>query len=175
MNGFESGSRKLIPATLIYARLGDRVLMIHRISEGRVGREGDYHEGKWNGLGGKLEPDESALECARRELKEESGLDLPEDRFRALGTLHFPNFKAHKNEDWLAFVYVARVEESDLSNLIAESPEGKLHWIPARDLLSLNLWPGDRLFIPLVAENKPFHGTIWYRGQEVARHSITVF
>src|SRR4051812_2814241 len=98
-NAFETGERKVIPAVLIYAWRGDEVLMIRRDS----GRPGDYHAGKWNGLGGKLELDESPVEGARRELREEAGLDLPESAFRALGSIQFPNFKAHKKEDWVVF------------------------------------------------------------------------
>src|SRR5947209_14723068 len=95
-NAFETGERKVIPAVLVYAQLDGRTLMLRRDS----GRPDDYHKGKWNGLGGKLDIDESPLEAAKRELLEESGLDLPESAFRALGVLQFPNFKAHKSEDW---------------------------------------------------------------------------
>jgi 8-oxo-dGTP diphosphatase len=166
MNGFESGARKVIPAVLIYVKTADgRVLMIHR----QGGKAGDYHEGKWNGLGGKLELDESPLEAARRELREESGLDLPEAAFRPLGTLQFPNFKAHKGEDWLVFVFVAHVEQAHSQLLLGSCAEGVLHFVPAEDLAALNLWPGDREFIPFVQAEKPFFGTIWYRGQDVER------
>ncbi len=44
-------------------------LMIHRTK-----KENDYHEGKWNGLGGKFEEGESPEDCAIREIREESGL-----------------------------------------------------------------------------------------------------
>jgi YD repeat-containing protein len=44
----------------------------------------------------------------------------------------------------------------------------------SRKLSSLNLWPGDRHFIALVAAEKPFQGTVWYRGQDVVRYQISV-
>jgi len=50
--------------------------------------------------------------------------------------------------------------------------EGELHWVPEGELASLNLWAGDRHFIPLVVARKPFVGTVWYRGDEVLRHWI---
>ncbi|HUP56236.1 MAG TPA: NUDIX domain-containing protein, partial [Bdellovibrionota bacterium] len=115
-NPFEAGTRKVIPAVLVYAFDGLRVLLIHRVAPDRAD---DYHAGKWNGLGGKLELDESPLEGARRELREESGLDLPLDRFRALGTLQFPNFKAHKAEDWVVFVFRAEVRPDEASETLA--------------------------------------------------------
>ena len=51
-------------ATLCYVRRNGRTLMIHRIK-----KENDMHQGKWNGLGGKLEPGETPEECARRDVK----------------------------------------------------------------------------------------------------------
>lgn len=139
--------------------------MIHR-----DGRPGDYHSGKWNGLGGKLELEESPLEAARREFLEESGIDLAPENFRALGVLQFPSFKAHKSEDWVVWVFSARVGGG--VEPLARSEEGSLSWIPARDLTSLNLWAGDVHFIPFVVEERPFLGSIWYRGQEVIRHAV---
>lgn len=43
--------------------------MLHRVK-----KENDMHEGKWNGLGGKIEFGETPEENAIREIKEESGL-----------------------------------------------------------------------------------------------------
>lgn len=173
MNPFEAGTRKCIPAVLVYVRSGDLVLMLHRNAPGpRADGLPDYHAGRWNGLGGKLEADESPLEAAVREVGEESGLRLPAEWFRPLGTLQFPNFKAHKAEDWLCFVLLAEVppaERGRIDEQALRGPEGELHWVPCADLERLNLWPGDRHFIPYVREGRPFAGTIWYRGAEVER------
>lgn len=169
-NAFESGTRKVIPAVLIYARRSDgHLLMIHRNA---TNRPGDYHAGRWNGLGGKSEADESPREAARREFLEEAGLEIPEQDFIALGTLTFPHFKAHKGEDWIVFVFTVEISATQASHILNRSAEGELHWIPAADLLALNLWPGDRYFIPFVVSNTPFMGTIWYEGAEVVRHWI---
>jgi 8-oxo-dGTP diphosphatase len=135
----------------------------------RDGRPGDYHSGKWNGLGGKLEPGESPLEAARREFAEESGIKLEERDFRPLGTLQFPNFKAHKHEDWQVTVFTA---DADAGAALTRSDEGSLHWVSAKELLSLPVWAGDRHFLPYVLDETPFIGTIWYQGQEVTRHWI---
>ncbi len=174
-NPFEVGTRKVIPAVLIYAfragSAGPEILMLHRNAGPRAGGEVDYHSGKWNGLGGKLELGESPLETARRELREESGLDLPEASFHPLGVLTFPNFKAHKNEDWHCTVWVADVPTS-LHDLEVKGPEGELHWVKADQVPGLPLWAGDRHFIELVVQRKPFFGTIWYQGQDVVRHWI---
>jgi 8-oxo-dGTP diphosphatase len=173
MNPFEAGVRKAIPAVLVYARSASELLMLHRDAPGRPpGQEPDYHAGKWNGLGGKLELDESPLQAARRELQEESGLDLPEERFRCLGWLTFPNFKPHKHEDWLVYVFEARVTEEERGSPV-QGPEGSLHWIAAEKVKDLNLWAGDRHFIQYVAAGRTFWGTLWYQGQAVVRAQVS--
>jgi 8-oxo-dGTP diphosphatase len=141
--------------------------MLHRSA-----REGDIHSGRWNGLGGKLEADESPRAAASRECAEEAGLILPEDRYRILGFLQFPNFKAHKNEDWLCWVLEAEVSESEKQQIWKSGPEGTLHWIRVGDVAQLNLWPGDRHFLPWVFNRKPFSGTFWYEAGEVVRSEI---
>ncbi|GAE67625.1 mutator MutT protein [Cutibacterium acnes JCM 18909] len=45
---------------------GERVLMVHRIA-----RPGDEQLGKYNGLGGKVEPGEDVVAGMKRELREE--------------------------------------------------------------------------------------------------------
>lgn len=165
-NAFTSGTRKAIPAVLIYVRRGNEILMLHR-----NGKPGDYHSGKWNGLGGKCEAGESVLETAWRELREESGLNLPGEAYLPLGFLQFPNFKADKHEDWLVYVFSVRME-GEHPELLKRGPEGDLHWVAADKVLDLNLWAGDRFFIPLVIAEKPFMGTIWYEGEKVKAHWI---
>src|SRR5437867_1018658 len=122
-NAYETGERKAIPAVLVYPRCGSELLMLHRNT-----RPEDFHAGKWNGLGGKCEPGESPLETARRELAEESGLDLAAEAFRPLGVLQFPNFKPAASEDWIVFVFTVELEAS---RRIEGGPrrEGTLHWV----------------------------------------------
>ena len=61
-----------ILATLgyVFSPDGRRVLMIHRNA-----RPEDAHFGKYNGLGGKLEPGEDVVAGLRREIREEAGIE----------------------------------------------------------------------------------------------------
>ena len=95
----------MILATLCYVRDNDKTLMIHRVKN-----ENDMHAGKWNGLGGKLEPGETPEACAIREIREESGLRVQNLIFK--GIITFPAFD--KNEDWYTFIYIIDRFEGEL-------------------------------------------------------------
>jgi 8-oxo-dGTP diphosphatase len=144
-----------IVATLGYVLSpdGKRVLMIHRNA-----REDDHHLGKYNGLGGKMEPGEDIAACMRREIREEAGIECLEMSLR--GTLNWPGFGKH-GEDWLGFIFViTRFEGTPLES----NPEGALEWVPVDSLGDLPMWEGDRHFLPLVFDNdaRPFHGVMPY-------------
>ncbi len=82
-------------ATLCYVQRPGQTLMLHRVK-----RENDYHQGKWNGLGGKFEPGESPEECVVREVYEESGLVCRDPVLR--GQITFPKFDAEA--DWYIWI-----------------------------------------------------------------------
>lgn len=89
-----------ILATLGYVLSPERthVLLIHRNSRGD-----DYHAGKYNGLGGKLEADEDVVAGMRREIREEAGLDAVNVTLR--GTISWPGFGSG-GEDWFGFLFL---------------------------------------------------------------------
>lgn len=168
MNAFEEGARKMIPAVLVYARSRGHVLMMHRVTRGAT----DFHDGKWNGVGGKSEPGESARATAAREFAEEAGVALPPSRFRPLGVLHFPDFKPRKHEDWLVHVFDVPLDDAERAAVPDACDEGLLRWVPSTELLDRNLWEGDRVFLPRVLDARPFTGTFWYVDGALARHEL---
>lgn len=151
---------KTIVATLCYVRAGGKTLMLHRNK-----KEGDVHKGKWNGLGGKLDPGESPDECVVREIREESGLTLLDARLR--GVLTFPAFKP--GEDWLVFVYTATRFEGELG----ACAEGDLEWVPDERLAELPLWEGDRIFLPWLGQDRFFSGKFVYRDGRLVSHAVS--
>lgn len=152
-----------ILATLGYVLSPERssALMIHRNA-----RPGDLHLGKYNGLGGKLEPGEDVVAGLRRELREEAAIEALDLALR--GTVSWPGF-GKGGEDWFGFIFViTRFGGEPLT----ANPEGALEWVPVARVLAgdLPLWPGDRYFLPLVFGDDPrqFHGVMPYRdGQPV--------
>lgn len=127
-------------------------------------KENDYHEGKWNGLGGKFEAGESPEDCAIREMKEETGLDVKNPIMK--GFITFPNFDGV--DDWYVFVFVFHDFEGDL----IESPEGHLEWIDNDKLIELNLWEGDKIFIPWLFQEKFFSAKFNYENGKFIDHEV---
>lgn len=144
-----------ILATLGYVMSpdGQKTLLIHRNS-----RDDDLHLGKYNGLGGKLDPGEDVVAGLKRELREEAGIECEDIKLR--GTISWPGF-GKNGEDWFGFIF--RIDRFSGVPL-AENPEGSLAWIPVDQILELPLWEGDRYFLPLVFSNEPrqFHGVMPY-------------
>lgn len=145
--------------TLCYIKHNGKTLMLHRIK-----KENDMHEGKWNGLGGKLDPGETPEECIIREVKEESGLTIYNPKLK--GILTFPMFDGV--DDWMAFLFTATEFEGDL----IESPEGHLEWIDNKKVPNLNLWEGDRIFLKWMEEDRFFSGKFIYQNKQLINHSV---
>ncbi len=156
-----------IIATLGYVLSPDgrNVLMIHRNA-----RPDDQHYGKYNGLGGKIEPNEDVVSGMRRELCEEAGIEALDLTMR--GTISWPGF-GKNGEDWLGFIFVITRWSGEPSS---HNHEGALEWKPIDSILTLNLWPGDRLFLPLVfsADPRQFHGIMPYDGGRMVSWNCTL-
>jgi 8-oxo-dGTP diphosphatase len=133
---------------------GTKVLLIHRNC-----RVSDPHFGKYNGLGGKLDPGEDVVAGMRREIREEAGLEC--DALTLRGTVSWPGF-GKSGEDWFGFIF--RIDRwRGIPH--ATNPEGSLEWVAVARILDLPLWEGDRYFLPLVFEttSRQFHGVMPYR------------
>jgi len=151
-------------ATLCYVidKKNNSTLMIYRNK-----KQNDYHEGKWNGLGGKLEQGESPEDCAIREIKEESGLTVKSVKMK--GFITFPLFDG--NDDWYVFLFTA----DDFEGKLIDSPEGHLEWIPNDRLTEINLWEGDKIFIPWLFEDKFFSAKFIYKNGRYINHSVNFY
>ena len=135
------GERSKI-TTLCYIEKGDSYLMLHRVS-----KKHDVNKDKWIGIGGHFEENESPEECLLREAKEETGLTLTSWKFRGIVTFISEGW----NTEYMC-LYTADGYEGE----IIPCNEGVLEWIRKEDLLKLNLWEGDKIFLKLLQENAPF-------------------
>src|SRR5690625_5462376 len=60
--------------TICFSKRGNQILMLNRESASWMGM--------WNGVGGKLEKDETPLQCILREVKEETGIPLTDAEYK---------------------------------------------------------------------------------------------
>ena len=148
-------------ATLCYVKQNGKTLMLHRIK-----KVNDVHAGKWNGLGGKLEPGESPEQCVIREVREEAGLEIVSPRYH--GLLIFADFAG---DDWFVWVFTA----DEFSGDLIESSEGRLKWVPDEEVTSLNLWPSDQIFMPWLKTGKIFSARFQYHGDEMFGHEVAFY
>ena len=117
-------------------------LMLHRTK-----KQNDLNTGKWIGVGGKFEADETPEECLLREVYEETGLTLTRYRFRGIVT-----FLSNEWEGEYMHLFTADKYEGTL----CDCNEGELAWVPKNDVLKLNLWEGDHIFLRELLKNDRF-------------------
>lgn len=80
-----------------------------------------------NGLGGKKETSESWIECAKRELYEESGLRENRDYTRL-----YEVTKYYLDEDNILHIFTTTIKNSD--NIIKDSVEGQISFYSMEDI-----------------------------------------
>ncbi|MEH7178321.1 NUDIX hydrolase [Neobacillus vireti] len=93
--------------TLCFLKKDDEVLMLLRAKE--------PNKGKWNGVGGKIEHEETPVENCKREVLEETGLQLKNQIFKGMIALN-----------GIECIYV--FASNDFEGNILPSDEGILEW-----------------------------------------------
>ena len=144
----------MLNTTLCYITRGDEVLMLHRIK-----KKNDLNEGKWIGIGGKFETEESPDACLLREAKEETGLTLTSWRCRGIIT-----FLSDQAEGEYMYLFTADSFEGKLR----ECDEGDLQWVSRDFIDQLPKWEGDQIFLDLLWQDAPFFLlTLRYEGDRL--------
>ncbi|GJQ31088.1 MAG: hypothetical protein HBSAPP03_29720 [Phycisphaerae bacterium] len=130
-----------------------RVLLLHRRK--------NPNKDMYSPIGGKLDvvSGESPAQCARREILEEAGIDVPLSRLHLIGLVSETAYEGHGH--WLMFVYRVLgpvwVEPREMN-------EGRLDWHPLGALATLPVPESDRDVLWPLIERADGKGTI---GHEV--------
>ena len=132
----------MIVSTLCYIEDNGKYLMLLRNK-----KQKDVNKGKWIGVGGRIEPGESPEECVCREVLEETGLTITAYRMRGILT-----FSSEGWEDEYIFVFTS----DEYSGNLKECDEGELRWIDKEEIMKLNLWEGDRIFLKNMLDDGSF-------------------
>ncbi|KZV76584.1 hypothetical protein PENSPDRAFT_679939 [Peniophora sp. CONT] len=120
--------------------------------------------GLYNGFGGKVDPGETPAEAAKRELKEEAGIDAPLEHCGSL------LFILENGPEWAFQIELYR--SSTFSGEITETDEMRPMWFSTSSAVSAiesaagglpaipyaQMWQDDIYWMPLMLAGKPFVG-----------------
>ena len=152
----------MVNSTLCYIEKDGKYLMLHRVK-----KENDVNKEKWIGIGGKFEDKESPEECILREAREETGLTLNSIKLRAVVTFTSKQYETD---------YMYLFTSDDFSGEIIECNEGNLEWIDKEELIKLNIWEGDKIFLNKIKENCPFFTLkLEYDGDKLVNYNLTEY
>lgn len=132
-------------STLCYIERNGKYLMLHRVV-----KENDINKDKWIGVGGHFEALESPEDCLIREVREETGYELTDYKFRGIVTFIY----GEKSEEVVEYMHLFTA-----SNVMGEPAfcdEGTLEWVEKKKIKDLELWDGDRIFLRLLDERDDF-------------------
>ena len=121
--------------------------MLHRTK-----KENDYNHDKWIGIGGKFENGESPEDCAIREIREETGLEIAPHDLEYCGIVTFVDLG---ESTYTEFMHIFRARHFS-GSLLTNCPEGDLEWVPVSKLKELPHWQADEIFYDFLAKNHPF-------------------
>lgn len=118
--GASSGRYAVIPRSLCFLVNQGDVLLLRGAPSKRLWAN------KLNGIGGHLEPGETPIEGARREISEECGIEAPALKLRGIVHVCAPK----DAQGIMLFVYVGNTT----SRTVWSGPEGRLEWHPLEAL-----------------------------------------
>ncbi len=133
----------------------DQVLLIHK----KTG----LGKGKINGPGGKLEPGETALEAAVRELQEE--LHITPTDLEEMGVLHF------QFVDGLA-LHCTVFRGYHFEGTPTETREAKPAWFPTSAIPYERMWADDIFWLPQMLDGQKFHAWFHFDDDDMLGHHI---
>lgn len=135
----------VIPRTLCFIFNGEDVLLMKRSSHKRV------FPNRYNGVGGHIERHEDPLTSARREVMEETGLDISDLRLRAVY-----NIDTGLETGIVLFVYTG---QSTVRETISDEREGTLHWVRLAAIEQVDLVEDIAIILPriLAPDAPPVH------------------
>lgn len=122
-----------------------------------------FGEGRWNGVGGKLEPGESITEGLVRETREEIGVDINPSDLTQVAEIDFyfpPGPKSAYNQR--VHTFVIHKWQGDPT----ETEEMRPEWFHRDNLPFDTMWDGDDHWIPLALNSRFVTGTMYFNNDE---------
>ena len=96
----------------------------------------------------------------QREVTEETGLTAREWRYRGIVTF--------VSDEW-GTEYMHLFTCTGFTGTLRECDEGVLEWVPVGQVNALPAWEGDKIFLALMQQNRPFFSLkLVYEGEHLA-------
>ncbi len=125
-----------------------------------------FGAGRWNGFGGKVEEGETVEEAARRELKEEVGLEVLEMTKKGIIDFEF------ENDPKVLEVHVFHV--ANFTGNPEETEEMKPEWFHVDRIPFEQMWSDDIYWIPMFLNGKKFRGRFLFDQPSNAEYSAKI-
>lgn len=127
-----------------------------------------FGKGRWNGVGGKVEEGETTQAAAKREAREEIGIEIGEMTKKAELSFYFPH-----NPSFDQKVHVYFVE--DYTGIPTETEEMAPQWYSVESIPYTEMWPDDILWLPKVLTGSFVTGRIVFgEGDVILEQEILV-
>jgi 8-oxo-dGTP diphosphatase/2-hydroxy-dATP diphosphatase len=126
-----------------------------------------FGAGRWNGFGGKLYEGESIEDAAKRETREECGIEITE--LEKIGIIDF----FQKSPE------ILEVNIFAIKNYLGEpieTEEMKPQWFSFTEIPFDSMWPDDEFWIPLFLEDKKFKGYFLFdkEGNKILKKELEI-
>lgn len=144
-------------ATLLFIRQGGRILLIRK--------KRGLGAGKINGPGGRIDPGETAEQCAVREVQEE--LCVTPTGVTAVGELLFQFTEGYSLH---GYVYTA----SGYQGTPTETDEAIPLWTPENAIPYQEMWADDRIWLPFMLQGHTFTGRFLFDGDSMLGYDVEV-
>jgi 8-oxo-dGTP diphosphatase len=142
-------------ATLTFVVRDGRILLIRK--------KRGLGAGKLNGPGGKLEPGETILDCAIREVEEEVGVTPHAPR-------HVGELRFQFTDGYGIHVHVFRSD--DCAGSVCETDEAIPLWTDVAAIPYAEMWADDELWIPMLLAGKRFVGRFVFDADAMLDHEL---
>jgi 8-oxo-dGTP diphosphatase/2-hydroxy-dATP diphosphatase len=125
-----------------------------------------FGAGRWNGFGGKVEMNESIEEAARRELKEEVGIEVKD--LNKIGIIEFQ----FESDPKILEVHIFKSQ--DFLGEPLESEEMNPQWFFIEEIPFDKMWPSDMHWMPLFLKGKKFKGKFLFDRPSTSEYASSI-
>lgn len=127
-----------------------------------------FGAGRWNGVGGKVEPNETLDQAAVRECQEE--IEVRPIQYQKMAEIVFHEQHEGKLDDLQVHVFICEKWEGEP----IETEEMAPKWFDKTNLPLAEMWADDPYWLPQVLEGKMLKCEFWLDTEDkVSNHSVS--